>query len=328
MTFNRLADIPRAKEFARRALLLLEPNSRFRCLMVCGTIARWQGAMQEHERYVQEALELAQRLGRADLEAQATRTLAESYVTQLRSEEARALAAHALELAERSGSIRARAYALAESGHLHLRLGELNEAEVALEEARRLYLDMGANLELGRTLLRLAEVALHRGRYTSAEEFLRESIRVLKPIEDRGTLCESQRALADVLTEQGKLDEAEWIALEAMETVGPHDVSSQASTRTSLAFVRIAQGRHDEAEALMREAWALIEDTGYLALEASIVSALNQLLRARDQPDNTVTARLAELAPVAPHASEFALTSSPALTEALERAGLGESSVR
>src|SRR6266540_1770956 len=213
---------------------------------------------------VQEALELAQRLDRADLEAQATRTLAESYSTQLRYEEARALAAHALQLAEQSGSVHARALALAENGHLHLCLGDLNEAAVALEEARRLYVDMGASLDLGRTLLRLAEVALHRGEYTSGEELLRESIRVLKPIEDRGTLCESQRTLADVLTEQGRLAEAERVALEAMETVGPHDVSSQASTRTSLAFVRVAQGRDDEAEALMREAWARIEGTGYL----------------------------------------------------------------
>src|SRR6266540_3158883 len=226
MTLNRLGDIPRAKELAERGL--------------------------------------AQRLDRADLEAQATRTLAETYSTQLRYEEARALAAHALELAEQSGSVHARALALAENGHLHLRLGDLNEAAVALEEARRLYVDMGASLDLGRTLLRLAEVALHRGEYTSGEELLRESIRVLKPIEDRGTLCESQRTLADVLTEQGRLAEAERVALEAMETVGPHDVSSQASTRTSLAFVRVAQGRDDEAEALMREAWARIEGTGYL----------------------------------------------------------------
>jgi len=165
---------------------------------------------------------------------------------------------------------------------------------------------MGASLDLGRTLLRLAEVALHRGEYTSGEELLRESIRVLKPIEDRGTLCESQRTLADVLTEQGRLAEAERLALEAMETVGPHDVSSQASTRTSLAFVRVAQGRDDEAEALMREAWARIEGTGYLALEAAILGALDQLLRARGRTDNAAVARLAELVAVTPRASEFA----------------------
>ena len=306
MTLNRLGDIPRAKELAERGLLLLGPNSRFRCLMVCGAIARWQGAREEHERYVQEALELAQRLDRADLEAQATRTLAETYSTQLRYAEARALAAHALQLAEQSGSVHARALALAENGHLHLCLGDLNEAAVALEEALGLYVDMGASLDRGRTLMRLAEVAVHRGEYTNAKELLRESIRVLKPIEDRGTLCESQRTLADVLTEQGELDEAERLALEAMETVGPHDVSSQASTRTSLAFVRVAQGREDEAEALMREAWARIEGTGYLALEAAILGELDQLLRARGLLDNAVTARLAVFAAVTPRALEFA----------------------
>ena len=55
---------------------------------------------------------------------------------------------------------------------------------------------------------------------TRAEETLREAIRLLKPIQDRGTLVESQRLLAQVLLDQGRLDEAERFALEARETVG------------------------------------------------------------------------------------------------------------
>ena len=53
-----------------------------------------------------------------------------------------------------------------------------------------------------------------------AEELLRDAIRVLKPLEDRGTLVESQRLLAQVLLEEGSLDEAERLALDARETVG------------------------------------------------------------------------------------------------------------
>ena len=107
---------------------------------------------------------------------------------------------------------------------------------------------------------------------------------MLKPLEDRGTLCESQRLLADALVDQGRLDEAERFALEAIETVGPHDVSSQASTRFSLAFVRVGQGRDEEAEALLRDAWDRIR-TGYRSLEASVVTRLDQFLRERGRPD-------------------------------------------
>ena len=61
----------------------------------------------------------------------------------------------------------------------------------------------------------------------AAERLLREAIRLLKPLEDRGALCESQRALAEVLIRLGRLDEAERLALEAVETVGEHDISSR-----------------------------------------------------------------------------------------------------
>src|SRR5205085_668188 len=125
------------------------------------------------------------------------------------------------------------------------------------------FAEAGATLPLGRTLLRLAELATEREGLRAAEKLLRESIRGLKTIEDRGTLCESQRALADVLLAQGKLDEAERVALEAIETVGSHDLSSQASTRVSLAGVLVAQNRDTEAESLLREAWDAVSGSGW-----------------------------------------------------------------
>ena len=206
--------------------------------MVSAKLARWGGEIDELERYVKEGLELARRLGRIDLEAQAARELAESFATQLRFAEAQEMIDRALVLAEESGSTMSRAHALADAGHVQIRLGDLDAAEASLDEARRLFSELGANMNLGRTVLRLGEIALERGDLGTAEKLARESIRVLMPLEDRGTLCESQRLLADVLVGQGRIEEAERMALEAIETVGPHDVSSQASTRLSLAFVR------------------------------------------------------------------------------------------
>jgi class 3 adenylate cyclase/tetratricopeptide (TPR) repeat protein len=302
----RDADLPRAKETAERAVAVLDRSLRFRALMVLSTIARWQGEFDEQEQYVRDALEVAQEIGRKDFEAQATRDLADAELNAGRYEEATKLIDRALELAEESGSIVARAYALAESGHIKLHQDDPGGAEQCLEEARALFAEAGATLPLGRVLLRLAEVASRRGEEKKAEKLLRESIRGLKTIEDRGTLCESQRALADVLTAQGRLDEAERVALEAMETVGPHDVSSQASTRVSLASIRAAQGRDDEAEQLMRHAWGAVEGTGYRTLEIWTLERLDQFLRERDRPDRVVAARLAELSPVGAIGSAFA----------------------
>jgi class 3 adenylate cyclase/tetratricopeptide (TPR) repeat protein len=306
----RDGDLPRAKELAERGLSVLEPDDRFRTLMVCAKIARWQGEMDEHERYVREGLELAQRLQRIDLEAQATRELADTFMTQLRNVEAKQMVDRALALAEESGSIIGRAHALAEAGHVQIHLGELDTAEATLEEARRLFTEVGANMNVGRTLLRLGEIALERGDFTGSEKLARESIRVLKPLEDRGTLCESQRLLADALTAQGRLEEAERFALEAIETVGAHDISSQASTRFSLASVRIGQGRDEEAEVLMRDAWDRIETTGYRSLLAWAAGRLDQFLRERGRPDEAIAARYAELSAIAP-GTDLASSTAP-----------------
>ncbi len=301
----RDANLPRAKELAERALAALAPDERYRALIVSATIARWQGEFVEQERYVREALELSQTLGRRDLEAQALRDLAETEMQRMRYDEADALIERALELAEESGGIVARAQALAATGYIRHQEGKLESAEQALEQARELFSEAGATLQVGRTLMRLADVVVDLGDPARGEKLLRESIRVLKPIEDRGTLCESQRALADALAAQGKLEEAERVALEAIETVGPHDVSSQASTRLSLAFIRAAQGRDDEAEELMREAWQRVEGTGYRSLEAWALSRLDQFLRERGRPDPAVSERLLEVAPVEAIGSAF-----------------------
>ena len=116
-----------------------------------------------------------------------------------------------------------------------------------------------------------------------AEKLAREGIRILKPLEDRGTLCEVQRFLAEVLLDQGRLDEAELYALKAVETVGPQDVSSQASTKASLALVRASQGRDEEAEALLRESIEILERSEYSRFLSDPLEAMIQFLEERER---------------------------------------------
>ena len=129
-----------------------------------------------------------------------------------------------------------------------------------------------------------------------AEKLFRESMRILKPLEDRGTLCEVQRSLAENLLTQGKIDEAEVYALKAVETVGPQDVSSQASTRKTLALVRAAQGRDDEAEALFRESIEILERSEYTRFLSEPLKAIIQFFEEREREEVAVfRERLAEL---------------------------------
>ena len=106
-----------------------------------------------------------------------------------------------------------------------------------------------------------------------------------------------QRFLAEVLLDQGKLDEAELYALKAVETVGPQDVSSQASTKTSLALVRATQGRDEEAEALLRESIEILERSEYSRFLSDPLEAMIQFLEERGRFEETASfeRRLEEL---------------------------------
>jgi class 3 adenylate cyclase/tetratricopeptide (TPR) repeat protein len=247
----REGDVSRAEEMVDQALEVLEPDDltgRFRALGVRGTIAWSRGELDKQEQVVEEQLELARKAGRKDFESEAADTLASVYISRLELERAEPLIEKALLLAEESGSAEARGRALRFAGQLRLQQGRLDEAEMALASAQN-YLDEAGNAwSLGRTLNFRAWTAWWQDDFVRAERLFRESIRILAPLEDRATLCESQRGLAQILVTEGRVDEAERYALAASETVGPHDITSVATTTMALGVVRAAQGRDEEAE--------------------------------------------------------------------------------
>jgi tetratricopeptide (TPR) repeat protein len=236
-------------------------------------------------------------LGRQDLESDALLDLAGIYVARREGERAEPLIAQAMELAEESGSLTAKARAFTESGELHAFRGRHEEALAEYGRARDLFAEVGAATNLARSILRIGRLVARRGDTAEAERLLRESIRILQPTEDRGTLCEVQRSLAEILLEQGKTDAAEVYALKAVETVGPQDVSSQSTTRKTLAMVRAAKGRDDEAEALFREAIDILERSEYTRFLSEPLKAIIQFLDERGRVEDVVAfeERLAEL---------------------------------
>jgi class 3 adenylate cyclase/tetratricopeptide (TPR) repeat protein len=304
----RDADLPRAIELSDAALAALPAGGRFAALRIRGKIASFVGDFDLQEALGQEALEIARRHERQDLEAQALHDLAHAYQHQHRFEEAEELLSRSLELARQSGSIVARAWALHSLGTLHLDRDENGLAGPLLEESRALFAEVGDAWMLGRTMNCLARQAEQEGDDPRAEQALREAIRLLTPLEDRGALCESQRGLAEVLIRKGKLDEAERLALAATQTVGEHDLSSRATTTMTLGLLREAQGRVGEADELLAEALAMVEPTGFLGLEAWIMSRYEEFLRrqGRDEDAARYRERLVEIAPAVGVGAAFA----------------------
>ncbi len=294
----RDADLPRGRELVEQALVLLDdadPEDRFEALSVRGRIAWWLGDLDDDERWIGKALEIARETGRKDLEASALEELASAAIARLDLERAAKLNAEGVELAEESGNISSLAWVLASQARIDELRGRYPEAAVNLARAEELFSQSGSAWALARVNNHQGWVAWKSGDALGAERRFRDAIRILQPVEDRGTLCESQRALAQVLLENGKTDEAERFALEARLTVGQHDHSSRATTRMALGLVRAAQGRDDEAETLLREALGVIADTDLRHVRCEILTALADFLWSRGRNDESQQLR-AELA--------------------------------
>ncbi|TMM25527.1 MAG: tetratricopeptide repeat protein, partial [Actinobacteria bacterium] len=284
----RGADVQAAEQMIDEALAVFEPDDlegRFRALRARASIAWAQGDLEKEERLMLEGLELSREAGRKDFESEASDELASVYISRLELDRAAPLVEQAILLAEQSGSAEARGRALRFAGQLHLQRGELEDAAAALEAAREHLSEARAAWTLGRTLNFAGWVARHQGDLAKAERIFRESIRLLTTLEDRATLCESQRSLAELLLAEGRVDEAERFALAARETVGPHDLTSLATTAMSLGLVRAAQGRDEEAEELLREAYETISTTLHRSGQRDTLEALAQFLRDRGRDD-------------------------------------------
>jgi tetratricopeptide (TPR) repeat protein len=298
VTLQREGDVGRAEQLAQKALEVAETDeSRIDAVGILEAGAWWRGRLREAESYAEEELEIARRLDRPDLESDALLDLAGIYVSRRDGERAEPLIERALELAEVSGSLTAKARAFTESGELHAFRGRHEEALAEYARARDLFAEVGAATNLARSIMRIGRLLARRGEVAEAEKLFRESIGILKPLEDRGTLCEVQRSLAEVLLAQGKVDAAEVAALTGMETTGPQDVSSQASTRKTLALVRAAQGRDDEAEALFNESIEILERSEYSRFLTEPIKALIQFLEERGRVEDAIALeeRLSEL---------------------------------
>jgi tetratricopeptide (TPR) repeat protein len=304
----READPLRARELAEQALATLgdsDSPARFDALRVAWHAAYWVGHLSDAEHYLTEQLALARAAGRKDLESIAVLTRADTFWARLDLDTARAQLEEARSLAEESGTINARGRVFLSWAKIYLLQGDLEQAEEASAEAVRLFSEAGAVWAVARSLNMAAWVSWAKGDLGKAEKRFRESIRLLKPIGDRATLCESQRGLAELLLERGRVEEAERFALDARETVGPQDATSRATTAASLAMVRAAQGRHDDAEECFKAAFDALAGTDFRQIEYEVLERYAQFLRegGRDDEADRAEDRRAELFPAAAKSS-------------------------
>ena len=198
----READLPRGRELVEQALVLLEdgkPEDRYEALTTRAQIGWWLGDLDDDERWIGKALEVAGRsAARISRRTRPTSSRAPRSRGSI-SIAARRLVAEALELAEESGNITALGWALVSQARIDALRGLLDEATAGLARAEELFSQSGNAWALARVSNHHGWVERRRGDLVAADRRFRDAIRILKPLEDRGTLCESQRGLAQVL---------------------------------------------------------------------------------------------------------------------------------
>jgi class 3 adenylate cyclase/tetratricopeptide (TPR) repeat protein len=290
MYLVRDADLPLARQTVERALDLLPADdnvARFDALRVLATAAWWVGDADASREYAVQIRAVADASGRLDLRSAAALRLGSVYLTAAELDQADEQAGIALALAEESGSIVRRGDALHLQASVHEQRREHAEAEELYARAIALFAEAGSVRDQARSQNHLAALLLYQEKdLAQAERLLRDAIRILKPLGERGFLCESQRLLSQLVLGEGKLEEAERLALESRETVGPHDVTSRATTRMALGLVREAQGREAEAEELLREAVDIVQDTAVECLLGEPPRQLARFLRDHGRPDD------------------------------------------
>ncbi|HZT14565.1 MAG TPA: AAA family ATPase [Gaiellaceae bacterium] len=274
------SDVPRAHDLADEALAALpegELQGLYDAHSVLAEIAWWLGDGDLARRHREALIPIAQTTGRRDLESLALAHLAAIANVEAKFAESAELGSRALELAAESGSRDALGWAKAVAGSCAAATGDDERAASLLHEALAAFEEIGAAGRAGWAVSRLGGIELGRGNLARAEELLREAVRRLGATQERGYLVEAERQLAETLARAGKIEEAERIAEHARATVGREDVWSCASTLHALALVRLAQDRPDEAEALLREALAIVEPTMYVILADTVRQSLEAL---------------------------------------------------
>ena len=238
-----------------------------------------RGSMTEAVPYMEQAFAVALAAGRKDLQTIASQALAQAHIVRLELDKAERLIQKAVELADESGSPRARGQALLTLGLLHRMRKEYEAAEGAYELARELFAEIGNATLLSYSLSRMADVAFEKGELKRAEKLMRESIRLLAPLGQHRELAEAQAELGRVLAEQGKIDEAERFVAEAQEYLPSAEPQLRLFILLAEAAVRVAQEQQEEAEALLVEALAISDEIDFKAIQAEVLRADHPLPR-------------------------------------------------
>lgn len=269
------ADAPAAVAELHRAKALLEAAGDWKYLAhvleFIGYEGWWHGQFDRALLAWQEMADVARARGVPALEAQALMDMSKVWRMRGQTEEARRLLGRARELAEQGGNrlIRARvervlgqAVALTESS---------DEGRQLLTSSSEVLEELGDFEEFAVAQMFLGDLSFRDGDLEGALAHYRRSIDAVQ--DHIGYRPELKRRIASVLLSQGHVSDAATLAEEATRETAKDDWATVAITHAVLGQVRAVQGRHAEAEDLLRKAAEVISGTEFPKFEQYLALA-------------------------------------------------------
>jgi tetratricopeptide (TPR) repeat protein len=174
--------------------------------------------------------------------------------------------------------------------------GRFAEARELTARARTAFEDLGSHHNVVSTWQADGDIEHMAGNLEAAARLARESYEAMTATGDRSYASTTAANLGAVLVDLHEDDEAYRFGTIARETSSSDDVVSQAGGRAVQARVLSRRGDHEAAEAVGREAVAIMARTDYLSQHAGALVDLAHVLREAGKLEEAVASAREALA--------------------------------
>lgn len=277
---TRLGELGRGVTLAESALerfrTRADADGRMRALNLLGVIAFENGRLEDAERCLSEALELARLLDDTSMTANASNNLASVAHLRNRTDAALSLYRSALLSYQRLGDRRGTAQTYHNLGLAFRQQRDWIEAEAAALQAVRHAEAVGEGSLMALAAMGRAEIQIERGAFDLAGPELNRAERMTQTAGDEVGLAEVGRLRSLFALRQGNPEQAATLALAARDAalrLGILQLQAEAVALASIAFHRLGQ---ESASAAHRdEALRIFERLGAIGLGEALTGELD-----------------------------------------------------
>jgi tetratricopeptide (TPR) repeat protein len=224
------------------------------------------------ERYDEEALELARKLGDRGAEAAVLSHYGELQRTQGRADKAIEILGQALDIHRETKDARMEAVTLKYLGETYWRKGNFEKAQELQEMALAIFEKLGNTSGVGDIYNKIGSINFAAGDHRAAVGYFQKALAIHEKVGNKSMAAEDLNDMGAARKYLGELDEAMELlssALDIHEEVGNRRL--QAMTKANISSIHLLQGRVDdgvrvatealdvarEAKAAVAETWAL-----------------------------------------------------------------------